>query len=202
MAHAALSRREQNKAEKRGRIIAAARALFAHKGFEATTTLEIAEAAGVAAGTLFLYAKTKDDLLILVFREEMTELVERAYDAAKHERALIDQLIAFFGTFVAYHERDLALARALMRQLGYVASGEQRAEVNELMTALLRRLAVLIEAAKGRGEARADTPLMGAAQAVFGIYYLNLGKLLSGFVNREQFDRDLKGQLALLLSGL
>jgi len=65
MAHAALSRREQNKAEKRGRIIAAARALFAHKGFEATTTLEIAEAAGVAAGTLFLYAKTKDDLLIL-----------------------------------------------------------------------------------------------------------------------------------------
>jgi len=89
-----------------------------------------------------------------------------------------------------------------MRQLGYVASGEQRAEVNELMTGLLRRLALLIEAAKGRGEARADTPLMGGAQAVFGIYYLNLGKLLSGFVNREQFDRDLKGQLALLLSGL
>jgi AcrR family transcriptional regulator len=202
MARATISRREQNKAEKRGRIIAAARALFAHKGFEATTTQEIAEAAEVGAGTLFLYAKTKDDLLILVFRQEMAELVERAYRAARRERALIAQLVAFFETFVAYHERDLPLARALMRQLGYVASAEQRAEVSQLMTGLLRRLALLVEAAKGRGEARADTPLVRAAQAIFGVYYLNLGALLSGYVGREQFDRDLKSQLELVLRGL
>ncbi len=154
MAKAALSRREQNKAEKRGRIIAAARALFAHKGFEATTTQQIAEAAGVGAGTLFLYASTKDDLLILVFRQEMIELVERAYQAARRKRVLVDQLIAFFETFVAYHERDLPLARSLMRQLGYVGSADQRSEVSELMTALLRRLALILEAAKGRGEAQ------------------------------------------------
>ena len=202
MARAALSRRQQNKAEKRGRIIAAARALFAHKGFEATTTQAIAEAADVGAGTLFLYARTKDDLLILVFRQEMIELVERAYEAARREATLIEQLIAFFETFVVYHQRDLPLAHALMRQLGYVASAEQRAEVSELMTSLLRRLALLIEAAKGRGEARPETPLWNAAQAVFGVYYLNLGKLLSGYVNREQFDRDLKRQLGLLSTGL
>ena len=202
MARTALSRREQNKAEKRGRIIAAARALFAHKGFEATTTQQIAEAADVAVGTLFLYAKTKDELLILVFRQEMIELVERAYQTARHEAALIDQLITFFETFVTYHERDLPLARALMRQLGYVASAEQRAEVGELMTGLLRRLALLLESAKGRGEAQLDTPLVAAAQAVFGVYYLNLIKLLSGYVTREQFGRDLKGQLELVLRGL
>ncbi len=202
MARAALSRREQNKAEKRGRIIAAARALFAHKGFEGTTTQEIAEAAGVAAGTLFLYAKTKDDLLILVFREEMIELVQRAYERARREAALIDQLVAFFETFVAYHERDLPLARALMRQLGYVASAEQRAEVNALMTPLLRRVAMLLEAAKGRGEAHRETPLNATAQAIFGVYYLNLIKLLSSYASRRQFDRDLKTQLQLVLRGL
>jgi AcrR family transcriptional regulator len=150
MPKAALSRREQNKAEKRGRIIAAARALFAHKGFAATTTQQIADAAGVGAGTLFLYAKTKDDLLILVFRQEMIELVERAYEAARRETMLIDQVIIFFETFVAYHERDLALARALMRQLGYVANAEQRGEIGELMTSLLGRLAFVIEAASSR----------------------------------------------------
>ena len=64
-----LSRREQNKREKRGRIIAASRALFAHKGFDATTTQEIAEAAQIGIGTLFLYAKTKEDLLIQVFHD-------------------------------------------------------------------------------------------------------------------------------------
>src|SRR5471030_878445 len=81
VAVAALGRREQNKVEKRGRIIAAARALFTHKGFEATTTQEIADAAGVAAGTVFTYARTKDDLLILVFHDEMLAVVERAYEA-------------------------------------------------------------------------------------------------------------------------
>lgn len=202
MAKAALSRREQNKAEKRGRIIAAARALFAHKGFEATTTQQIAEAAGVGAGTLFLYASTKDDLLILVFRQEMIELVERAYQAARREGALIDQLIAFFERFVAYHERDLPLARALMRQLGYVGSAEQRGEVGELMTALLRRLALILEAAKGRGEAQLQTPLIAAAQVCFGVYYFNLIKLLSSYLGREQFDRDLRSQLELVLRGL
>jgi AcrR family transcriptional regulator len=202
MAKAALSRREQNKAEKRGRIIAAARALFADKGFEATTTQEIAEAAGVAAGTLFLYAKTKDDLLILVFREEMSGLVHEAYERGRREGELIDQLIAFFETFVAYHERDLPLAHALMRQLGYVGSAEQRAEVSALMVPLLRSLAMLLESAKGRGEARRDTPLNAAAQAIFGAYYFNLGKLLSGYVSRGQFDRDLRTQLGLLLRGL
>ena len=94
LAAAALGRREQNKLEKRGRIIAAARALFTHKGFEATTTQEIAEAAGVAAGTVFTYARTKEDLLILVFHDEMMDVVERAYAAARGAAGLLDQSIA------------------------------------------------------------------------------------------------------------
>ncbi len=202
MAKVALSRREQNKAEKRGRIIAAARALFAHKGFEATTTQQIAEAAEVAAGTLFLYARSKDDLLILVFREEMIELVERAYRLARREPALIEQLVTYFETFVAHHERDLPLARALMRQLAHVAGADERSEVNELMTNVLGRLSLIIESAKGRSQARFETPLTPAARAVFGVYYFNLLSLLNGYINREQFDRDLRGQLELVLRGL
>ena len=58
--HTSTGRREQNKLEKRARIIAAARALFKHKGFDATTTQEIAAAASVASGTIFTYARTKE----------------------------------------------------------------------------------------------------------------------------------------------
>jgi AcrR family transcriptional regulator len=202
VAVAALGRREQNKVEKRGRIIAAARALFTHKGFDATTTQEIAEAAGVAAGTVFTYAKTKDDLLILVFHDEMLAVVERAYAAAPSRDRLADQLIVFFETLVAYHERDLPLAHALMRQLGYVGSDEQRAIVGDLMLTLLRRLAQLVEAAKARGEVAARCPLHASARTVFAIYYFHLGKLLSGYIDRSQFDRDLRNDLELLLTGL
>ena len=91
MATAALGRRAQNKLEKRGRIVAAARALFRHKGFDATTSQEIADAASVAAGTVFTYARTKDDLLIMVFHDEMMELVERAFIAAGGAEGVIDQ---------------------------------------------------------------------------------------------------------------
>ncbi len=202
LAAAALGRREQNKLEKRGRIIAAARALFTHKGFEATTSQEIADAAGVAGGTIFTYAKTKDDLLILVFHAEMMEIVERAYDAARGADGMLDQAAAFFQTLVAYHERDLPLAHALMRQLGYVGSAEQRSLVSELMTRLLGRLAQLVQSAKDGGEVETASPLVPSARALFAIYYFHLGGLLSGYLDRAQFDRALRTDLGLLLTGL
>ncbi len=202
MTHAALGRREQNKSEKRARIIAAARELFTRKGFDATTTQEIANAAGVAGGTVFTYARTKDDLLILVFHDEMLQVVEQAYSASRRRRALLTQVIAFFETLVAYHERDLPLAHALMRQLGYVGSEEQRGLVADLMRRLLQRLALLINSAKDRGEVAAVAGLRPAARAMFAIYYFHLGGMLSGYLNREQFDRALRVDLELLLAGL
>jgi AcrR family transcriptional regulator len=202
LAAAALGRREQNKLEKRGRIIAAARALFTHKGFDATTSQEIADAAGVASGTVFTYAKTKDDLLILVFHDEMMEVVESAYAAARGSEGLLDQAITFFNTLVAYHERDLPLAHALMRQLGYVGSAEQRAMVSELMTSLLGRLALLVQAAKDEGRVDVASALIPSARSLFAIYYLHLGSLLSGYFDRAQFDRALRTDLGLLLRGL
>jgi AcrR family transcriptional regulator len=202
LAAAALGRREQNKLEKRGRIIAAARALFTHKGFDATTSQEIADAAGVAGGTVFTYARTKDDLLILVFHDEMMEIVERAYAAARGSAGLLDQTIAFFETFVGYHERDLPLAHALMRQLGYVGSADQRLLVSELMTSLLGRLALLVQAAKTDGKVDATSALIPSARALFAIYYFHLGGLLSGYLDRAQFDRALRTDLGLLLRGL
>jgi AcrR family transcriptional regulator len=202
VAAAALGRREQNKAEKRGRIIAAARALFTHKGFEATTTQEIAEAASVAAGTVFTYARTKEDLLILVFHDEMLDVVERAYAAARKATGLLDQSIAFFEAFVAYHERDLPLAHALMRQLGYVGSADQRSLVSELMTSLLGRLALLVQAAKDDGGVDAASPITPSARALFAIYYFHLGGLLSGYLDRAQFNRAMRTDLGLLLRGL
>lgn len=202
MAAAALGRREQNKLEKRGRIIAAARALFTHKGFEATTSQEIADAAGVASGTVFTYAKTKDDLLILVFHDEMMEVAERAYVAARATDGLLDQAVAFFETMVAYHERDLPLAHALMRQLGYVGSTEQRSLVSALMTSVLGRLALLVQAAKTDGKVDATSALIPSARSLFAIYYFHLGGLLSGYLDRAQFDRALRTDLGLLLRGL
>ena len=49
--------------EKRERFLQAALKLFAANGLQNTSTAEIAKAAGTAAGTLFLYFPTKQDLI-------------------------------------------------------------------------------------------------------------------------------------------
>src|ERR1044072_3143810 len=61
-----IGRRERAKQAKRERIMTAARELFAEHGVSGVTTQQIAHRADVAIGTLYLYASTKAELLIMV----------------------------------------------------------------------------------------------------------------------------------------
>ena len=61
-----VGRRERNKQAKLDRITAAAGELFAEHGVDEVTTQQIADKADIGTGTLFLYAKTKGELLLLV----------------------------------------------------------------------------------------------------------------------------------------
>ena len=69
--------REMKKRDKEARIRAAAMELIRRHGFAATTTAAVAERAGIAAGTLFRYVKTKEELLDLVFAGEIAGVVEQ-----------------------------------------------------------------------------------------------------------------------------
>lgn len=62
-------------ADKRERILRAAIKVFARKGFYATRVSEIAKAAGVADGTIYLYFKNKDDVLVSIFEDRITKLL-------------------------------------------------------------------------------------------------------------------------------
>ena len=59
-------RREQAKALKRGRILAAAQRRLASQGYEGMTMAQVAHDADVAIGTVFQYAATKPELLMMV----------------------------------------------------------------------------------------------------------------------------------------
>jgi len=58
-----VGKRQRNKVDKLLRIKAAARHLFVSRGYDDTTTREIALRAGVGMGTVFIYAANKRDLL-------------------------------------------------------------------------------------------------------------------------------------------
>src|SRR5690348_2549407 len=71
-----LGPRARGKLDKRERIRQAATELFLERGYDAATTKEIAERAGIATGTLFLYARDKADLLCLVMHDRLAERVD------------------------------------------------------------------------------------------------------------------------------
>ncbi|HEX7840378.1 MAG TPA: helix-turn-helix domain-containing protein, partial [Kofleriaceae bacterium] len=60
--------------DKRERILLAAERIFARHGFFAARVSEIAKEAGVADGTIYLYFKSKDDLLISLFENRMKQV--------------------------------------------------------------------------------------------------------------------------------
>ncbi len=61
--------------DKRGRILDAAVKVFARSGFHATRVSEVAKAAGVADGTIYLYFASKEELLVSLFEDRVDKLL-------------------------------------------------------------------------------------------------------------------------------
>jgi AcrR family transcriptional regulator len=196
-----ICRRERNKLEKLTRIKRAARMLFAEKGFEATTTREIAEHADVGAGTLFLYFQTKEELLVLLFREEMGHAIDTAFATVQEKQPLLEQLLHVFHAMIAHHEQDVRLARIFVKELPFVG-GRLRQEINAFLADWYNRLAGLIERAQQRGEVRLEVPSRPLARNCFALYLSQLRQWLSGDLSREKLATRLRLTLELQLCGL
>jgi AcrR family transcriptional regulator len=197
-----VGRRERHRVRTLAKITRAARTLFARKGFDATTTQEIAAKADIGTGTLFNYAKTKEDLLLLVFREEMDVVVEQAFATIPRKGDLIDQLLHVFDAFVAYHQRDVEIAHALIRQLSSVNAPETRDDIMLFLRGLISRISALIQAAQERGELRSGIPRGILAHNLFSIYYRLLQEWLGEYITYEQYAARIRPALELQLSGL
>lgn len=120
-----LGLRERNKLDKISRIRSAALELFDTKGYDATTTREIAELADVGIGTVFMYANDKRDLLFLIFNDDLDRIVEEAFVHIDEKKPLSRQAFTVFSRFYeAFHPRA-NLARILLRELVFFSEGKQ-----------------------------------------------------------------------------
>jgi AcrR family transcriptional regulator len=173
-----LPKRERNKQQKRARLLAAARGVFARKGFAATTTAEIATRAGVGAGTLFLYFASKEDLLVDLFRAEMDRVIERAFATLPRRAALLTELLHVYGAMIEHHERDPELARAFVKEMLFV-SAPDRAQVFEFIDGLGARVAERITLRQARGELDASVSAALVAENLFALFIARLQKWLA-----------------------
>jgi AcrR family transcriptional regulator len=195
-----LGRAERNKRDKRARLIRAARQLFQSKGFQATTTSEIAELAGVAKGTLFFHAKSKEALLVMMFQEKVGDGIRSAF-AKVPEAPFIEQLMHVFGVMLRQNQRDLGLARVFVKELSFVRG--ERHGVDVVMEGLFQRLSGLIERAKDNGEVAWEVDSALLAYNLFALYFTFLMLWLgSGARSPEGRDPSLRQILELQLRGV
>lgn len=176
--------REDGKRDKRERIADAAWELFSTAGFAGTTTKAVAERAGIAAGTLFLYAEDKDDLLCLVMHDRLAAAVDEAFDTLPKGASFPDRMIHVFGTFLDVYAQNPVVGLPFVRAL-VSAHGPNGQKVNGLTFAFLHRLALHIREAQMAGEVSIEADAFLAAQNLFCLYSGALLGWASGYVTME-----------------
>ena len=165
--------------DKRARILAAAVKVFAERGFFTATVAGIARAAGVADGTIYLYFKSKEDLLIRLFEDKMSELLERARLELSKEPDAPARLFRFIHLHLAVVEKEPKLAAVLIVELrqSELVKGLEKAK----LSAYLDVIAEVVREGQASGAFVKDVSPAVVKRAVFGaLDELALGWLLSG----------------------
>ena len=157
-----------DRAGKRERILDAAEKVFAERGFFAAKVADVAREAGVADGTIYLYFKNKDDLLVSLFEARM-EVVNRtlagAVAGAPTPRA---QLAAFVRAYLALVAEEPTAAEVLTIELRQ-STKFMREYHAQGFGELLRLLAGVIARGQQAGELSAAVPAIHAARMIFGV---------------------------------
>ena len=192
--------RERNKREKLARIIAAARDSFGRNGYEGTTLRQVAKAADVGAGTLFLYARTKEDLLVLVFKRELEPVIDRSFEDLPNG-GLLQQLLHIYRAVTEHHAQNMTLSRPFLKDLAFV-SEPLSTEITAFTFRWVERIAGLVDQAKARGEIAPSIDSQLLANTSLQLFLASLRRWVAGAVGRADCDAALPRSLGLLLTGL
>jgi len=112
-----VGRRERHKQDKLDRITAAAGELFAKHGVDDVTTQQIADRADIGTGTLFLYAKTKSELLLLVQNSSYVHALEVGRAAADGVADALDAVMAIVRPVVECNRIQIDNGRTYLREI-------------------------------------------------------------------------------------
>jgi TetR/AcrR family fatty acid metabolism transcriptional regulator len=161
-------RSDRASGDKRERILDAAERIFARHGFFAARVSEIAKEAGVADGTIYLYFKSKDDLLISLFERRMTQVNEQLRAAIAGSGTPLEQLHAFIRTYLRLLSNEPAAAEVVTIELRQSSKFMKEYE-NPEFADFLRMLGGIVAEGQDRGELDDSIPSHIAARMIFGI---------------------------------
>lgn len=197
-----LSLRARNKQEKGRRIAEAAWGVFVERGYEAATTREIAARAGVAAGTLFLYAADKRALVIQLFHARIAAAVDAGFAGLPPDGAFVDDLVRVFRALFTMYADAPDLARVFVKEVQFLPAAHREGTDAQLQ-AFFARLAARLARAQAVGEVDPALRPEAVVPTLFVLYYGALTAWLSGRASLDDaLEVHLRTMLGQLMRGL
>jgi TetR/AcrR family transcriptional regulator, fatty acid metabolism regulator protein len=171
--------------EKYRMILNAAKQVFALEGFYNSKVSEIAREAHVADGTIYLYFKNKDDILISLFEEELNRIIKTVKSELDSVTDPREKLIKFCDNHLTILEADRALAEVIQVELRQ-SNKFMREYKNKLFLSYLNIIADIVAQGQQQGVFRDYLKPELCARVIFG----SLDELSTYLVTakRKRFD--------------
>jgi AcrR family transcriptional regulator len=138
-----------------GEILAAARKVFAVRGFSDATMDEIAAAAGIAKGTVYLYFPSKKDVYLEALKQGLTELRDRTRANMHAAKGIQARLQAFVRTRLEYAEANRDFIKIYHSEFGNLTNAATcDSEFQQLYLQQAKELEKVLQSAMDSGEIR------------------------------------------------
>lgn len=148
-------------------IIDAAVIVIAENGYHQAQVSKIAKQAGVADGTIYLYFKNKEDILISLFQEKMGNFVEKIEEKIAGKQVAAEKLLKMVETHFKILSQDPQLAIVTQLELRQ-SNKELRLRINNVLKGYLKVIDQILIEGMESGEFASDLDVRLARQMIFG----------------------------------
>lgn len=105
---------------RKSEILSAARIVFSRKGFHDATIDDIAQEAGVAKGTVYLYFKSKQEIYVEALRDGVSQLIEDMRAEAALPGSAEERLRRVLAAKIAFFDKHRDFFQILQSELGHI----------------------------------------------------------------------------------
>src|SRR5438132_4739380 len=149
-------------------ILEAARKVFAKRGFHEATVDDIAEAAGVAKGTVYLYYQSKRDVYFAALKFGISQMYASLLQETKKVSTPEEKLKALIAAKLAYFDENRDFFKIYYSELGNIPTTHPAGMDNEFQ-ALYQEQARLVEAILREGARKKAIRSLRSEQTAFAI---------------------------------
>ncbi|MGE8206372.1 TetR/AcrR family transcriptional regulator [Heyndrickxia sp. NPDC080065] len=165
-------------------IIDAAVIVIAENGYHQAQVSKIAKQAGVADGTIYLYFKNKEDILISLFHEKMGMFIEKIDEEIAGKQTAAEKLLVMVKSHFKILSDDHQLAIVTQLELRQ-SNKELRMKINEVLKGYLKLIDSIIDHGIKNGEFKEDIEVRLVRQMIFG----TIDETVTTWVmNEERYD--------------